>query len=80
MTRVTERVAFRLIQTPCCGSLLCWVNPRLPTFCPECGKQIYLQLRFDGSHIRIHDTDACLEFTERHESPVNPEVRGGDVQ
>jgi hypothetical protein len=23
-------VKFRLIQMPCCGQMLCWVNPRLP--------------------------------------------------
>jgi hypothetical protein len=23
---------FRLIQMPCCGQLLCWVNPRLPNY------------------------------------------------
>jgi hypothetical protein len=28
-----ERVIFRLIMTPCCGHMLCWVNPRFP----ECG-------------------------------------------
>jgi hypothetical protein len=41
----TERVHFRLIQTPCCGTMLCWVNPRFPTYCPECGKQIYLEVK-----------------------------------
>lgn len=32
----TERVKFKLFHMPCCGQLLCWVNPRLPNFCPEC--------------------------------------------
>jgi hypothetical protein len=36
---------FRLIQTPCCEQLLCWVNPRLPNHCPECGKFIYADLK-----------------------------------
>jgi hypothetical protein len=31
-----ERAHFRLIQAPCRGTLLCWVNPRLPNYCPEC--------------------------------------------
>lgn len=39
--RTTERVVFRLIQMPCCGHLLCWVNPRYPTYCPQCGKFVY---------------------------------------
>lgn len=37
----TERVMFRLLQTPCCSTMLCWVNPRLPSYCSECGKFIY---------------------------------------
>jgi hypothetical protein len=37
----TELVHFRLIKMPCCGHLLCWVNSRFPNYCPECGKQIY---------------------------------------
>lgn len=37
----TERIHFRLINTECCNTLLCWVNPRLPNYCPECGKHIY---------------------------------------
>jgi hypothetical protein len=45
---VKEKVPFRLIETPCCHTLLCWVNPRLPTYCPECGEQILLKLKFDG--------------------------------
>jgi hypothetical protein len=36
----TERVFFRLIRMPCCGQVLCWVNPRFPNFCPECGKSV----------------------------------------
>lgn len=45
MTRTTERVHFRLILTPCCGSLLCYVNPRLPNYCSECGKFIHAKVR-----------------------------------
>jgi hypothetical protein len=30
--KMTTRAHFRLIQMPCCGQLLCWVNPRLPNF------------------------------------------------
>lgn len=40
-----ERVLFRLIRTPCCSALLCWVNPRFPSHCPECGKFIYPEVR-----------------------------------
>ena len=31
-----QRAHFRLMQVPCCNSLLCWVNPRLPNLLPEC--------------------------------------------
>jgi hypothetical protein len=61
---VRERIQFRLIQTPCCGTMLCWVNPRLPTYCPECGVNIFRQLRFNGSMILISDERAWLEHHE----------------
>jgi hypothetical protein len=35
------RADFRLLHMECCGVLLCWVNPRLPNYCPECGKRCY---------------------------------------
>jgi hypothetical protein len=37
----TQLVQFRLIQMPCCGQSVCWVNPRFPNYCPECGKFVY---------------------------------------
>jgi ribosomal protein S27E len=40
-----EQVPFRLIACPECNHQMCWVNPRLPSHCPECGKHIYLKLR-----------------------------------
>lgn len=52
-----ERVPFRLIQTPCCSTLLCWVNPRLPSHCPECGKPIYPDVR---SCVMLYDSNALL--------------------
>jgi hypothetical protein len=33
---------------PECGHNICWVNPRIPNYCPECGKHIFLKLKFDG--------------------------------
>lgn len=56
-----ERVHFRLIVCPCCNHQLCWVNPRLPIYCPECGRQIYRRLKFDGSPILVSDENAWLE-------------------
>jgi len=41
---VRELVKFRLFKMPCCGQMLCWVNPRTPNYCPECGKFVYGEL------------------------------------
>lgn len=39
---------FRYITTPCCHTQLCWMNPRLPNYCPECGDHIFARLKFGG--------------------------------
>lgn len=57
----TERVHFRLLCTPCCGAMLCWVNPRLPNHCPECGKHIYPDIK---SGVAISDINATLKYSE----------------
>jgi hypothetical protein len=62
-TRSREKVMFRLIQMPCCGQLLCWVNPRLPTFCPECATQVYMKVKFDAGVILVSDENAWLEHS-----------------
>lgn len=36
-----ELVQFRLLNMPCCNILLCWVNPRRPMYCPECGQRVF---------------------------------------
>lgn len=47
-----EMVEFRLIQCPECGHIICWLNPRLPSYCTECGKFIFAKLRRDdGTYI-----------------------------
>lgn len=57
-----EKVRFRLIQMPCCKHQLCWVNPRLPTYCPECGTMVISKLRFDtGENILVDDEGAWLK-------------------
>lgn len=40
-----QQVEFRLYNMECCGHLLCWVNPRHPSFCPQCGKHVYPQIK-----------------------------------
>jgi DNA-directed RNA polymerase subunit RPC12/RpoP len=57
----TEKVLFRLFVMPCCQHNLCWVNPRLPTFCPECGDRVYMKLRTDGTHTMVNDPNAILK-------------------
>jgi hypothetical protein len=57
----TERVKFRLFVMPCCANQLCWVNPRLPTHCPECGERVLLRLR-SGEHTVILDDEATLRY------------------
>lgn len=56
--RSTERVMFRLMETPCCHTLLCWVNPRFPNYCPECGKHVYPEIK---GCVSVSDKDAILK-------------------
>jgi hypothetical protein len=58
MSHTNERVQFRLLRMECCGQLLCWVNPRFPSFCPECGVRCYPQVR---SWVTLSDLDATLK-------------------
>lgn len=58
---VEERVPFRLIQTPCCGTLLCYVNHRLPNYCSECGQYIFPVVR---GCILTSDDNATLKRKE----------------
>jgi hypothetical protein len=60
VTATNEKVPFKLFNMPCCGILICWVNSRLPTYCPECGKHILAQLKAgDG---RLIDVPAWLRI------------------
>ena len=52
-----ERVPFKLINMECCSHLLCWINPRFPTYCPECGKCCYPAVRGWATH---NDSAAIL--------------------
>jgi hypothetical protein len=52
------RADFRYIQMECCYVLLCWVNPRLPSYCPECGTRVYPTVKswvtYRDEHATIH--------------------------
>jgi hypothetical protein len=61
MAKVSERVPFRLLNPACCGALICWVNPRLPMFCPECGQRCYPEIR---AHVLLSDDTAMLRVDE----------------
>ena len=54
-----ERIQFRLIHMECCGHLLCWVNPRFPTHCPECGETIYPRVR---GWVTLSDPNAHIRY------------------
>jgi hypothetical protein len=56
---ITERIKFRFMEMPCCHQLLCWVNPRLPSFCPECGTFIHMHIR---ENILVIDDNATLKY------------------
>jgi hypothetical protein len=45
---------------PCCGHNVCWVNPRLPSFCPDCGKNVIHAL---GASITVR-RQAILEIED----------------
>lgn len=62
MAKTTEFVKFSLIQMPCCGQLLCWVNPRLPNYCPECGVRVNIFAHRE--HVIAHDDNAKLTMEE----------------
>jgi hypothetical protein len=62
---ISTRAHFRLIQAPCCGTTLCWVNPRLPNYCPECGTFIYSALRTQcPENIVVSREDAWITYDE----------------
>jgi len=54
-----ERVVFKLFNMPCCGHLLCWVNPRYPTFCPQCGEKVFGTIK---AAVVYRDDEAVLEI------------------
>jgi hypothetical protein len=62
---IKASVHFYLIITPCCGLGLCWVNPRLPNYCPECGRFIFATIRhIKPDCIRISSPNARIEYEE----------------
>jgi DNA-directed RNA polymerase subunit RPC12/RpoP len=62
-TGTTEKIRFRLFHMPCCSHLLCWINHRLPNFCPECGTSVLLKLREHKEATRISDDDSWITYS-----------------
>lgn len=56
-----ERVQFRLFAMPCCGYQVCWVNPRTPNHCPECGASVYAELKSEAHTLMRADGWLRLE-------------------
>jgi hypothetical protein len=61
-TKSHERVPFRHLHMPCCNIILCWVNPRRPMYCPECGARIFNH--FPNSKWMEQYSNAWLEIEE----------------
>ena len=61
----TEIIIFRLYNMPCCHVLICWVNPRRPNFCPECGEKVYMKLKFEeADHLVSKDDKAQIVYSQ----------------
>jgi hypothetical protein len=65
-----QKVPFRLIQMPCCHVLICWVNPRRPNYCPECGKFIFKA--FNKADWEINSSEAWLRIQNEDRANLNP--------
>lgn len=64
MSKTIEMVKLQVFHMPCCGSQICWVNPRLPNYCPECGEQVYMKLKFESmTHCIYRDEKAMLHHS-----------------
>lgn len=61
--KVREPVPFKLIYTPCCRTLLCFINHRMPNYCSECGERL-LALKKNPEAIIFSDDNAWLEHEE----------------
>lgn len=68
MPTTNERVPFRLIMCVHCQFQLCWINPRLPTRCPECGGVIHHHLRIGEGILESRDAWLRIERPSRKAS------------
>lgn len=61
---ITEFTKFRLLTTPCCHTILCWVNPRMPNFCPECGTRVYSEMKTNREKYVLQECDVMIKMVE----------------
>jgi hypothetical protein len=63
LRKIVEMIRFKIFFMPCCGHMLCWVNPRMPNYCPECGKStvggqlVKTAIQFSDDNARLHYHD-----------------------
>lgn len=72
----TERVHFRLIHMECCGTLLCYVNPRLPNYCSECGTYVFAAVK---GWVLNSDDNAFIRYSQNDSSVSNKQARVDQV-
>ena len=61
--KVREPVPFTLIYTPCCHTLLCYVNHRMPNYCSECGARLFA-MKNNPESILFRDQNAWISHEE----------------
>lgn len=65
-------VKFKLIEMPCCGHLLRWINPGIPNYCPECGSFVYTSLRHNYKSCIKERKDVLIKDLENVHSDTLP--------
>jgi hypothetical protein len=64
--QMNERVHFRIFMMPCCHIMICWVNSRLPNYCPECGERVRDRLKpHTPDVVLLNDFDAWLKYKDK---------------
>lgn len=56
---VNEHIRFRYLVMGCCKIQLCWVNPRLPNYCPECGQSCFANVK---GYVTLYDEEAHITY------------------
>jgi hypothetical protein len=70
-----ERVPFRFLSCPHCKHQICWINPRLPNYCPECGKDVTTTIK---ERVFMRDDNAILTVHNVQQLAGGNYVEGGD--